>query len=169
MDEQPWSTEWYVVRTKPHQENTVETSLTRAGIEVLCPRIKEQRVIRRKMQQMVSPLFPGYLFAKCHPSLLRIVQYAKGVRALVSFGAGPVVISDEIVNEISQRLHGGIAALHARRFSHGDVVQIREGPLSGLEAVFEREMAGQQRAMLLMRMLACQVRVVVDLKSIVNF
>ena len=52
--------------------------------------------------------------------------------------------------------------------SPGDVVSIQDGPLGGLEAVFEREMIGQQRAMLLLKMLACQVRVVLDLKSIVN-
>jgi len=163
------STAWYVVRTKPHQETTVESSLTHIGIEVLCPRIKEQRVIRRKLRQVVSPLFPGYLFAKCPSSWLRGVQYAKGVRELVSFGSGPVVIRDEIVDEICQRLDGGIVALHPPIFSRGDVVRIQEGPLCGLEAVFEREMVGQQRAVLLMKMLACQVRVVLDVKSLVNF
>lgn len=163
------STEWYVVRTKPHQENTVESSLTSIGIEVLCPRIKEQRVIRRKMQQVVSPLFPGYLFAKCHSFRLRGVQYAKGVRELVSFGAGPVVIREEIIHEISQRLDGGIVVLPPPIFSRGDVVRIHDGPLCGLEAIFEREMAGQQRAVLLLKMLDCQMRVVLDVKSLVNF
>ncbi len=72
------STEWYVVRTKPHQENTVESSLTRIGIEVLFPRIKEQRVIRRKIQQVVSPLFPGYLFAKAIPFGCEVFNMPKG-------------------------------------------------------------------------------------------
>ena len=166
----PTPMEWYVVRTKPHQENTVESSLTRVGIEVLCPRIKEQRVIRRKLQQVVSPLFPGYLFAKCPSFRLRGVQYAKGVRELVSFGTGPVVIRDEIVHEICQRLDGaGIAFVPPPIFVRGDVVRIRKGPLSGLEAIFEREMVGQQRAVLLMKMLACQMRVVLDMKTLVNF
>ncbi len=162
------STEWYVVRTKPHQENTVESSLTRIGIEVLFPRIKEQRVIRRKRQQVVSSLFPGYVFAKCQSFRLRGVHYAKGVREVVSFGAGPVVIREEIVHEISQRLDGGIVVLRSPTFSRGDVVRIQEGPLCGLEAIFEREMVGQQRAVLLMKMLDCQMRVVLDVKSLVN-
>ncbi len=167
---EPSQMEWYVVRTKPHQENAVESSLMRVGIEVLCPRIKEQRVIRRKIQPVVSPLFPGYLFAKCPSFRLRGVQYAKGVRDLVSFGAGPVVIPEEIVHEIFQRLEGGVVAPYPpMSWARGDVVRIQEGPLCGLEAVFEREMVGQQRAVLLMKMLACQVRVVLDVKSLVNF
>jgi transcriptional antiterminator RfaH len=61
-----------------------------------------------------------------------------------------------------------VVTLNTPHFSPGDVVSIQDGPLCGLEAVFEREMIGQQRAMLLLKMLACQVRVVLDLKSIVN-
>jgi transcriptional antiterminator RfaH len=160
--------EWYAVRTKPHQEGVAESSLLRGGIEVLCPRIQEQRVIRRKMQRVVSPLFPGYLFAKCPLAKLRVLQYARGVGSLVSFGTSPAVVSNEIIDEISRRIQGGMVVLHTSRFAHGDVVRIQEGPLCGLEAVFERELVGQQRAMLLMKMLACQVRVVLDLKSIVN-
>jgi transcriptional antiterminator RfaH len=57
---------------------------------------------------------------------------------------------------------------HAVRFAHGDVVRIQDGPLCGFEAVFERELAGQQRVMLLMKVLAGQTRVILDLKSVVN-
>lgn len=162
------ATEWHVVRTKPHQEEVAQSSLTRGGIEILCPRIQEQRVIKRKMRQVVSPLFPGYLFARFPLFRLRMVQYANGVRNVVSFGSGPAVVSNEIIDEISKRLQGGVFVPHAPRFSHGEVVRIQEGPLCGLEAIFERELVGQQRAMLLMKVLVSQVRVVLDLKSIVN-
>lgn len=160
--------EWFAVRTKPHQEGVAESSLLRGGIEVLCPRIQERRMIRRRMQQVVNPLFPGYLFAKCPVDQLRMVQYAKGVRDLVSFGKGPAVVSHEIICEISKRLEGGVFVLQTPRFAQGDVVRIQEGPLCGLEAIFERELGGQERAILLMKMLVSQVRVVLDLKSIVN-
>lgn len=160
--------EWYVVRTKPHQEDVAELSLARGGIEVLCPRIQERRLIRRRVQQVVSPLFPGYLFARCSLSGLRLIRYAKGVRHLVVFGSGPAVMSTEVMEEISRRLRGGVVIPQSQTFVHGNVVRIQDGPLRGLEAVFERELAGQQRAMLLMKMLASQVRVVVDLNSIVN-
>lgn len=165
---EPSVMEWHVVRTKPHQEYLAEASLSRAGIETLYPRISEHRMIRRKMESVVSPLFPGYLFARFILSQSRMVQYAVGVRNVVSFGPGPAVVSSDIIDGIRQRLQGGVAVLQRARFAHGDVVRIQEGPLCGLEAVFERDMIGQQRAMLLLKMLAGQVRVVLDLKSIVN-
>ena len=160
--------EWYVVRTKPHQEYSVESGLTRVGIEILCPRITERRLIRRKMQPVISPLFPGYVFARFSSSRSRMVMYANGVRNLVSFGSAPAVVSPEVIDGIRDRLQRGVVTLNTPHFSPGDVVSIQDGPLCGLEAVFEREMIGQQRAMLLLKMLACQVRVVLDLKSIVN-
>ncbi|MCP9471115.1 MAG: hypothetical protein NNA30_00070 [Nitrospira sp.] len=159
---------WYVVRTKPHQEAVAESSLLRGGIEAICPRIQERRLIRRKMQQIISPLFPGYLFAKSSPSEWRLIQYARGVRHLVSLGAGPVAVKPEVMEEIFQRLKGGIVVPEPVAFTRGAVVRITEGPLQGLEAVFERELPGQQRALLLMKMLVGQVRVVLDLKAIAN-
>lgn len=167
MADQP-AMEWYVVRTKPHQEDSVESSLSRVGIEILCPRIKEHKMVRAKRQSVVSPLFPGYLFARFCLSQLRMVMYASGVRNLVSFGPAPAIVSREIIDGIRERLLAGIVVPNTPNFAPGDVVRIQDGPLSGLEAVFEREMIGQQRGMLLMKLLACQVRVVLDLKSIVN-
>lgn len=160
--------EWYVVRSKPHQEYAVESSLSRAGIEVLCPRIREEKRIRRKMQLVVTPLFPGYLFVRFCLSQSRVVMYATGVRSLVSFGHAPAVVQGEIIDGIRERLQDGVVDLQVPSFRRGDVVRIREGPLCGLEAVFEKEMIGQQRAMLLMKTLTCQVRVVLDLKSVIN-
>lgn len=160
--------EWYVVRSKPHQESSVASNLSRAGIEVLYPRIREVKRIRRKIQSVITPLFPGYLFARFCLSQSRIVMYATGVRNLVSFGHVPATVHSEIIDGIRERLQDGVVELKAPSFTRGEVVRIKEGPLCGLEAVFEREMIGQQRAMLLMKTLTCQVRVILDLKSVVN-
>ena len=168
MAELPGTMTWYTVRAKPHQEYSVESNLSRLGIEVLCPRIRESKVIRRRMQTVVAPLFPGYLFARFHLTQSRMVMYAHGVRNLVSFGPSPAVVHDDIIDGLRERLQEGIVESTTLSFSRGDIVRIKEGPLCGLEAVFEKEMVGQQRAMLLMKTLACQMRVTLDLKSIVN-
>jgi len=145
MADQP-AMEWHVVRTKPHQEYLVESGLTRVGNEILCPRITDQRLIRREMQPVISPLSPGYVFARFRSSHSRMVMYTNGVRNLVSFGSAPAVVSPEVIDGIRDRLQGGVVALNTPHFSHGDVMSIQDGPLCGLEAVFEREMSGQQRS-----------------------
>lgn len=160
--------EWYVVRTKPHQEYSAELNLSRAGIEILCPRVREEKVVRRRFQSVSNPLFPGYIFARFSLPQMRLVMYAGGVRNLVSFGSVPAVVATDVIDGIRDRLQEGIANFRHPSFSRGDVVYLRGGPLAGLEAVFEREIDGQQRAMLLMKVLASQVRVIVDLKSVAN-
>ena len=160
--------EWYVVRTKTHQELSVESNLSRVGIEIFCPRIREQKIVRRRMQSVIAPLFPGYVFARFCLSQSRMVMYARGVRNLVSFGPAPATVNSEIIDGIRERLQDGVVDLKVPSFIRGDVVRIKEGPLCGLEAVFEKEMIGQQRAMLLMKTLTCQMRVILDIKSIIN-
>lgn len=128
MTEQP-AMEWYLVRTKPHQEYSVESSLSRVGIEILCPRITESKIVRRKRQPVTCPLSPGYLFARFCFSRSWMVMYASGVRNLVTFGSAPAVVSSEIIDGIRERLQGGSVALNTPHFSPGDAVSIQDGPL----------------------------------------
>jgi len=160
---------WYAVSTKPHQEHIVEANLEKVGIETFCPRLRESRIIRRSRQITINPLFPGYVFAKfCVVRQFRTVVYARGVRNVVAFGSTPAKVDQGIIENIQAKLRDGHVVIRPQMFKTGQVVRIQEGPLCGLEAVFEREMSGQQRAMLLLRTLAYQARVVVDLQSIVN-
>ncbi len=58
---------WFLVHTKPHSEKLAETHLQQLGVEIFCPLIKQEKIIRRKRRSVISPLFPGYLFAKFDP------------------------------------------------------------------------------------------------------
>jgi len=51
----------------------------------------------------------------------------------------------------------------------GQLVQINDGPFVGLEAVFMREMSGHQRAMVLLRTLALQARVVLEINQLLPY
>lgn len=159
---------WYAINTKPHQEVVAETSLRQLGVETFCPFLKEGRMIRRKFQEAMSPLFPGYLFAKFSlENGYRGILYARGVKRVVAFGPSPAPVEEGMINGIRARLDNGVLILGSR-FSHGQAVRIHDGLLHGLEAVFEREMKGTQRAVLLLNALSYQARIVVNLRSIVN-
>jgi len=53
-------------------------------------------------------------------------------------------------------------------FTPGQKVRIQDGPLQGLEAIFEREMSDRQRVVLLLQSVAYQARVVVHVDQIAN-
>jgi len=160
---------WYAVSSKPHQERLAQLNLERLGIPTFCPEVKESKVIRRKKQIRISPLFPGYLFARFRVTdQYRAVVYARGVRGVVSFGPTPSVVDEEMIQAIKDRLCNGYVTVPEAAFTPGQVVRIQEGPLRGMEAVFERQIPGHQRAVLLLRAISYQAKVVVDLEDIVN-
>jgi transcriptional antiterminator RfaH len=160
---------WYAVCTKPHHERRAELNLLRLGVETFNPQLKERKVIRRVRRVVTVPLFPGYLFAKLDlDNQFRAVSYAKGVRRIVAFGSTPAKVDDELIEAIKVRLINGEVIAPARVLKAGQTVKIQDGPLGGLHAIFEREMTGQQRAVLLLRTLAYQARVVVPLEQVVN-
>ena len=160
---------WYVVSTKPNREKQTEMNIERLGVGCFLPLLQEQRIIRRKRRTTVMPLFPGYLFVRINISEhYRAVSYARGVRRIVEFGSGPVEIDASTIEAIrSKMVHSNIVRLEkATEFHAGHLIQIKDGPLMGLEAVFMREMPGHQRAMVLLHTLSLQARVVLGVDQI---
>lgn len=160
---------WYAVTTKPHQEKQAGLNLESLGVETFCPQIKRKKVIRRRLQTVIDPLFPGYIFARFDiERSYRTVSYARGVRSIVAFGPMPAPVDEEIIAAINARLHNGCLTVPATSYTPGQSVRIQEGPLQGLEAIFEREMTGQQRVVLLLRVLAPQWRVVLPIEQVAS-
>jgi transcriptional antiterminator RfaH len=160
---------WYAVNTKRHQEAQAESSLRRLGVETFYPQLRQERLIRRKRQLTICSLFPGYLFARFNfETYQRAVSYARGVRRVVVFGMTPAVVDEDIIQSIQGRLDDGYITIPTPIFTPGQVVRINEGPLQGLEAIFEEQMSDHQRVVLLLRALSYQARVIVDARYVVN-
>lgn len=160
---------WYVVHTQPHQETLSESSLQRLGIETLFPRLKQRKIIRRVARTITAPLFPGYLFARFNlDTNYRAVNYARGVKRIVTFGSVPATLDDSIIESIKARLQEDGTALRGPAFAPGQTVRIQGGAFKGLEAVFERELNDHQRAMVLLQMLSGHTRLIVDMAQVVN-
>lgn len=159
---------WYLVNTKSHGEKVAETNLHQLEVEVFCPLLRQEKIIRRKRQNVVSPLFPGYLFAKFDPQhQYRAVQYATGVRKVVMFGSTLAQVEEELINTIKAKMSNGYVRVHvSSSFKPGQKVRIQDGPFRGLEAVFECEMSDHQRVALLLQAVAYQARVVVRAEHI---
>jgi transcriptional antiterminator RfaH len=160
---------WYAVNTKSHREASACTSLERHGVEVFLPMLRERKVLRGTCRPTTSPLFPGYLFANFDMSRqFRAVTYAHGVKKVVTFGSGPSVVDESIIQAIRSQTTNGVIELSADRFSPGQVVQIQDGPLCGLEAVFEKKLDGTSRVVLLLKAISFQARVILESQRIAN-
>ena len=161
--------QWYTVNTKPQHERVAELSLQKLGVETFYPQLKQRKVIRRRAETRIGPLFPGYLFARFQlDTHYRAVTYARGVRNIVTFGTMPATVEDEIIEGIRARLHDGYLTVPAPSFMPGEIIRVQTGPLQGLEAVFVREMSDHERVVLLLRTLTYQARIVLPFEQVVN-
>jgi len=145
--------------------------LDRLGLETFCPQLKQEKIVRRVRREVVTPFFPGYLFVRFDPMLnFRAVQYATGVRKIVCFGDTLARVDSSIIDSIRARItQGCVHVSKCSTFQPGQKVRIHQGPLQGLEAIFESEMSDRQRVTLLLETVAYQARVVVPINQIANF
>lgn len=155
---------WYALYTKPRQEEVVAGQLGRKGIEVFLPQYTERR---RGETPRLQALFPCYLFVRTNLEAVGIsaLQWVPGVRRLVTFGGMPARVPEEAIALVRRQLAHleAIGGFPKARFQPGERVRIKEGPLAGLEAVFEGPLEPAERVRILIRFLGQCNRAVVPL------
>lgn len=160
---------WYAINTKPHKESFCEKNFQRISLETFYPRLKEKRVIRRKYIWTTGPLFPGYIFCRFNLDLhYRDVQYTQGVKRIVTFGERPTPVGEEIISAIKNRCQDEqIVTINPPELWPGKEVEIMEGPLAGLRAIFDQSLPGKDRVVLLLNAMAYQARIVIPQRSLI--
>ena len=155
---------WYIVQTKPHKEGSVESFLRGMVVDIFLPRIVERVRAGPTMQRRISPMFPSYLFACLSlDSLGKTVRYTQGVRDFVRFGGRAQPVAPEIIDALRERTGPqGVYEPPPVRFQAGERLQINEGPLRGLEVVFEREMNGPARVAVLLAEVQFAARIIIE-------
>ena len=131
--------DWYLVHTRPRQEEVACEHLERQGYGVYLPRLQLPRRRRGRWHDVVEPLFPRYLFAGMQPGeqSLHPIRSTRGVSALVRGGDAYAPVLPTLLKEL--RAREDAAGLHQLRpdgLKQGDSVQIVAGPFAGLDAVF---------------------------------
>lgn len=154
---------WYVLQTKPLQEDRAESNLIAWGVETLLPRIWAARSRARRIQPVPQPLFPSYLFASFDAaSMLGKIRYTRGVTRILGTEHGPSAVDPGVIALIRGRIadDGYVSLVSA--LQPGDRVRIAAGPLKDFVGVFESMAKPSQRVRLLLAAVTGQMRVVVD-------
>jgi transcriptional antiterminator RfaH len=155
---------WYCVHTKPQREQIAADQLsTSLGLEVYLPTIRLHKTIRRVRRQVVEPLFPRYFFSRFNLATdFRAVRYAHDVIDIVSFGAQPALVDDQLVEQIRAWSSTHVVQKNADDLSSGDHVQITFGPMQGLHAVILDSHNDRERVAVLLSILGRDTRVTID-------
>ena len=149
---------WYAVYTKPKKEDSVAFSLQNIGLEVLNPKIKFRKFKRNRLTDVIEPLFPCYLFANFDKDkYAHLITYTRGVRYVVG-KKNPLVVQDEVVNVIKDGIEdNNIIVIKPSTFKNGDKVLIKDGPFKDFYGIFEKEIKGHERVMILLETIQCRV------------
>ncbi len=145
---------WYAIYTKPNKEDSIAFRLQDIGLGVLNPKIKLKKFRNKKLVEVIEPLFPCYLFAEFDKEKYsHLIKYTRGVRYIVGKD-NPLSVHDEIIHSIKERMtDGNIIIPKPQHFKEGDRVVIREGPFKNFYGIFEREIKGKERVMILLEVL----------------
>lgn len=150
--------DWYVIHTKPRQEDRAEASLRTLGLETLNPKL--QRTLRSSIS---TPLFPSYIFAHFQlDHMFRKVRWSRGVHKIVEFGGIPATVDSETVELIRLRLANYSFGVSASSFHSGDRLRITEGPFRDLVGIFEKEMPDEERVMILLSYVQFHAHLVIE-------
>lgn len=89
----------------------------------------------------------------------------------MEFGGIPVEVDIAMIDVIKSRMTTSQVYMleKPKELSNGRLVQIKDGPFVGVEAMFMREMSGHQRAVVLLRTLAFQAWVVLEINQLISY
>ena len=159
--------DWYLLMTKPKQDEVAELNLRQQGYEVYRPLIKLAKKKRGKFVKVVESLFPRYLFIElCDQAQdWGPIRSTKGVMQLVRFGSKPARVDAAMISQLKQRESVLLEDSVCESLKKGDAIKIESGPFYGLEAVFEGYDA-DERVIVLMNILGQQQKVLLSLEDI---
>jgi transcriptional antiterminator RfaH len=158
---------WYCVRTQPKREHIAAGQLELLeGVEVFAPRIRFKRRTPRGKVWFEESLFPGYIFARFDPLMLRAVSAAVGVRGLVKFAGVCAVVPASVVEMLRTDSKAPIVIPDEPSVKEGDEAVVAEGSLMGLKAVITQVMPGGERVKVLLELMGTAVEAEVPVDTL---
>ncbi|WP_228445440.1 transcription/translation regulatory transformer protein RfaH [Thalassotalea sp. HSM 43] len=157
---------WYVLTSKPRDEQRAHDNLVSQGFEVFLPKVSTVKKRQGIKSVSLEPLFPNYLFIQLDPksSNFNAIRSTRGVGSFVRFGANHAVIAKDMIEQMKQNQESDNSAKTLNdmlRFQRGDKVAINHGPFAGLEAIYKAK-DGLERSVLMVKMLGQENDVCVD-------
>jgi transcriptional antiterminator RfaH len=141
---------WYVVHTKPNQEQRALANLRYQSYNAWLPMIQIEKVRRSRVVHVTEPMFSRYLFVQLDQvnSNWMPIRSTLGVNGLVGFGQSPVAVPEGFVEQLQAAPQADVERL----FKPSDGVKFVDGPLKGLQGIFSK-INGNQRAIVLIQLL----------------
>ena len=151
-------TRWYVVRTQSQAEAKAVWHLANQGFECFLRRVVALRRHARRVEPVLAPLFPRYLFANLDldTAAWRAINGTRGVVGLLTDGARPLAVPAGVVESliVKSDSRGVVPPAVLGAFTKGTSVRIKAGTYAGqMGMVAAIPQAGSDRVLILLRLL----------------
>lgn len=160
--------QWYTIFSKPRKELQVANYLRSNNIEVYHPTLRVKPVNPRASK--IRPYFPRYLFvySDLEDVSVSALKWAPGAVGLVEFGGQPAIVPDEFIGKLQEQISEVEAAggLNLHGLQRGESVEIKAGPFTGYEAIFDLYLSGEKRVQVLLQMLGREMKVKLNANAI---
>lgn len=152
--------DWYVIHTKPRQEQRALLNLEQQGYVCYLPVQPTEKIRRGGLEVVMTPLFSRYLFIQLDTDRSSKswspIRSTKGVNHIVTFGAEPAKVRDDLIYQLKQQIEH-LFDRPQRMFNPGERMVVIDGPFSGLEVVYDMN-DGDSRAMVFIELLSKTTR-----------
>ncbi|RUO78420.1 transcription/translation regulatory transformer protein RfaH [Pseudidiomarina taiwanensis] len=158
---------WYVVRSKPRQEQRAKLNLENQGIKTCLPMLDIEKIKRGKKTLATEPLFPGYLFIEVDDftASFHKVRNTFGVSKILMFGERPATLSHAQIEAMSELNEAKEKAQKYALPQSGEEVEITEGPFKGFLAKVVK-LDGEERCIVLINWLSQDVKAQLNFNEI---
>jgi transcriptional antiterminator RfaH len=162
--------QWYVIYTRPREEQVAEENLMRQGFETYWPRYRKRSTHARKVQEVPASLFPRYLFARfsLEDAGWRVIRSTRGVAGLVSQGADPTPISQRLIDDIRSRENseGYVVLGRQIELQKGQRIRLAPDAFKGVDVIFEA-VKDSERVVALLGLLGRELRVCIPVNQVI--
>jgi transcriptional antiterminator RfaH len=95
---------WYVLRTRPKQEERAYHNLRSWNVDAFLPMTREHCFAKPGKQPGALAMFPSYLFACFNAEqALHKILFTRGVTDVVTFDGVPAAVEDEVIEGLRAR------------------------------------------------------------------
>jgi transcription termination/antitermination protein NusG len=129
---------WYVVHTRSRHEYKVNTRLIQKNLTTFLPEIESWSKQKDRRKKILTPLFPGYVFAETsfldNETKLIILKTAGVVRILgKKENSEPVAVPDNKIDAIRRFVNTKTEIFTLQFPREGEPARIIDGPFAGIE------------------------------------
>lgn len=163
--------QWYAVKTKPRKEFIAEQNFLAQGYTVFLPVTLRLRRHARKVEEVRSPLFSGYLFLELAEGEKNWIAIAstRGAAGPVHFGNVYPPVPKWFIAGLQERINEDgtimVGSRHRYGFEPGDRVRYIKPNETIIEGIL-KTIEGKDRAIILIELLKRQMETKVSLSAL---